>query len=121
MFDFFLKPRKATQDRAILASVSPPTLENSELTSYKPIFCKIGHLIDLSLERTCEVIIEHAGEPDMSHHFREALSAAMEDLLQHRANCPTCSRRFAAALTMYEDSESSGHPSINDLPSTGGS
>src|ERR1700740_957411 len=118
MFDFFLKPRKAIADRTTLAPISPPTPEDRELTSYKPTFCKMGHLIDLNLERMCEVVIEHAGEPYMNHHFREALSATMEELLQHRGNCPTCSRRFAV-LTMCEDSESSGPPSINDLQSAG--
>jgi len=59
-----------------------------------PLFCSAGNCIDLSFSRMSDVVIVHAGEAGMDAHFREALSAALEDLLRHRRECPKCSQFF---------------------------
>lgn len=93
---FFLpKSHKAVSDGEISSSADSVALfaaHKEQLTSQEPVFCKTGYLIDVSFQRMCSVVVEHAGEPDMDNHFRDAVRDAMEEMLHHRRECPRCSR-----------------------------
>ena len=112
MFFFSQKSHKAVADGAISSSPNPSAGQNDARASQEPLFCKTGHLIDMSFQRMCSVVIEHAGEAEMDHHFREALQAVMEELLCHRRECAQCSRHLVAQA--IPDGSEQEHPSSTD-------
>jgi len=118
MFFFSQKSHKAVADGAISSSLNPAAAQEEAPASQEALFCKPGHLIDLSFQRMSSVVVEHAGEPDMDDHFRGALQAVTEELLHHRRECARCSRHLISQ-TLSEASEPHHAPSPVDTYKSG--
>ncbi len=91
----FTKSRDAvanTTERHVSNAFARSSEHREKSAPVESLFCKLGSQIDSGFARLCFTVIEHAGESNMDDHFRTALNAAMEELLEHRRECPVCNK-----------------------------
>ncbi len=101
----FSKPRNvATKNTHDSHSLVTPEDSEKSGPPMDLFLCNLGSQIDSGFMRVCFATVEHAGEStsDMDNHFRTAVSAALEELLEHRRECPVCRGSVANNVLRFE-------------------